>query len=796
MPSTKIETVPVTPSAVQSKPGQKVQTPTPTLQDFLNNFPKDKVRPVQKYALQQVANAIAAGKKFLIMEAPTGFGKSPVAVAIAKTLGSSFICTTTKTLQEQYAADFPDVKKVLGSKNFHCSLFTEDHTAKGSCSAGFAAECPDRKDDEAEEFESVEIDGKNFDLPPCPYVKQKVTALSSKQTLLNYHYFLSLLKYTKEIKPGMKKLLIADEAHDLPTIIKDFHSLSLSQYWLRQILPGQTIPKLGTSELAPWVTLFENLLSAIEQVQDVTQKTMLAVSAIASGSGDVQKVTNIIHGFNLVGVNWRHVDAPAVSAAVAKELEKPLERAKSKQTLLNYHYFLSLLKYTKEIKPGMKKLLIADEAHDLPTIIKDFHSLSLSQYWLRQILPGQTIPKLGTSELAPWVTLFENLLSAIEQVQDVTQKTMLAVSAIASGSGDVQKVTNIIHGFNLVGVNWRHVDAPAVSAAVAKELEKPLERAKAGDTLWAARMLSEKLEGIETVAQKLRFFLDVVKTSPNTWVIDAVPDSEDPEKAHKIQLLPLNVDKYAREVFCNTDYTLLMSATILDVKTFARTLGLDESEYAFIQVASTFPAKNRPIMFRNVGRLSYSELQGNLPKVLKEVESILDSNANKKGIIHTHTKAIMTYIYDNISAKHKHRLIQATADSVIANSDDNQNGEGVTLQYQQRMLQQHAKSTAPTVLISPSLHTGIDLKGDLSRFQIIVKTPYPSLADNWIAKKREVDPQWYKWQVALRLIQMYGRSIRSDDDWAYTYVLDSLAQEFMFRNARLFPQWLREAYTN
>ena len=638
MSSTKIETVPVTPSAVQSKPGQKVQTPTPTLQDFLNNFPKDKVRPVQKYALQQVANAIAAGKKFLIMEAPTGFGKSPVAVAIAKTLGSSFICTTTKTLQEQYAADFPDVKKVLGSKNFHCSLFTEDHTAKGSCSAGFAAECPDRKDDEAEEFESVEIDGKNFDLPPCPYVKQKVTALSSKQTLLNYHYFLSLLKYTKEIKPGMKKLLIADEAHDLPTIIKDFHSLSLIQYWLRQILPGQTIPKLGTSELAPWVTLFENLLSAIEQVQDVTQKTMLAVSAIASGSGDVQKVTNIIHGFNLVGVNWRHVDAPAVSAAVAKELEKPLERA------------------------------------------------------------------------------------------------------------------------------------------------------KAGDTLWTARMLSEKLEGIETVAQKLRFFLDVVKTSPNTWVIDAVPDSEDPEKAHKIQLLPLNVDKYAREVFCNTDYTLLMSATILDVKTFARTLGLDESEYAFIQVASTFPAKNRPIMFRNVGRLSYSELQGNLPKVLKEVESILDSNANKKGIIHTHTKAIMTYIYDNISAKHKHRLIQATADSVIANSDDNQNGEGVTLQYQQRMLQQHAKSTAPTVLISPSLHTGIDLKGDLSRFQIIVKTPYPSLADNWIAKKREVDPQWYKWQVALRLIQMYGRSIRSDDDWAYTYVLDSLAQEFMFRNARLFPR--------
>jgi Rad3-related DNA helicase len=33
------------------------------------------------------------------------------------------------------------------------------------------------------------------------------------------------------------------------------------------------------------------------------------------------------------------------------------------------------------------------------------------------------------------------------------------------------------------------------------------------------------------------------------------------------------------------------------------------------------------------------------------------------------------------------------------------------------------------VLISPSLHTGLDLKDEQSRFQIIVKIPYPSKAD-------------------------------------------------------------------
>jgi ATP-dependent DNA helicase DinG len=39
----------------------------------------------------------------IILEAPTGFGKSPVAVSMGVTLGSSYICSATKDLQAQYA---------------------------------------------------------------------------------------------------------------------------------------------------------------------------------------------------------------------------------------------------------------------------------------------------------------------------------------------------------------------------------------------------------------------------------------------------------------------------------------------------------------------------------------------------------------------------------------------------------------------------------------------------------------------------------------------------------------------
>jgi len=51
--------------------------------------------------------------------------------------------------------------------------------------------------------------------------------------------------------------------------------------------------------------------------------------------------------------------------------------------------------------------------------------------------------------------------------------------------------------------------------------------------------------------------------------------------------------------------------------------------------------------------------------------------------------------------------------------------------------------------------------------------PYPDLRDRWINEKRKNNGQWYTWQTALRLVQGYGRSIRSNKDWAVTYVLDS-----------------------
>ncbi len=148
----------------------------------------------------------------------------------------------------------------------------------------------------------------------------------------------------------------------------------------------------------------------------------------------------------------------------------------------------------------------------------------------------------------------------------------------------------------------------------------------------------------------------------------------------------------------------------------------------------------------------------------------------RKGIIHTTSYYQLNFIRTQLSAENRRRLI--VTDPEVSRDD---------------VIREHIESSEDTVLISPPLHLGLDLKDDLSRFQVIVKVPYPDGSDRWIEAKSERDQEWYNWQTALNLVQSYGRSIRSKDDWAITYILDSTISSFLSRNKAMLPNWFREA---
>ena len=270
--------------------------------------------------------------------------------------------------------------------------------------------------------------------------------------------------------------------------------------------------------------------------------------------------------------------------------------------------------------------------------------------------------------------------------------------------------------------------------------------------------------------------IEDMKCNRNNWIVTNV-EKNSSNQLKRVVLTPLNVSNYFNDILSMGTVTLFMSATILSKNYLCKVIGLKPDQVQFIRVEqSEFPVKNRPVYLMNVAWLNAKTIGQSLPSIANAVNNIMSIHKNEKGIIHTTSYSQLQFIKDNISKENTARLIETGP-----------------MYDRNEILQKHSQTTKPTVLISPSLYLGVDLKDYLSRFQIIVKVPYPDLTDRKISAMKERDPKWYNWNTILRLVQAYGRSIRSKDDFANTYILDS-SISYLIRNAReMLPKWFLDA---
>lgn len=90
---------------------------------------------MQRQVPQEICNTFNHGYKVVVLEAPTGFGKTPVGMCVGRTLGSSYNYSATKELQNQYVNDFPFPRSVKGMSNFTC-LVRKDFALSDSYRCG------------------------------------------------------------------------------------------------------------------------------------------------------------------------------------------------------------------------------------------------------------------------------------------------------------------------------------------------------------------------------------------------------------------------------------------------------------------------------------------------------------------------------------------------------------------------------------------------------------------------------------------------------------------------------------
>lgn len=239
-----------------------------------------------------------------------------------------------------------------------------------------------------------------------------------------------------------------------------------------------------------------------------------------------------------------------------------------------------------------------------------------------------------------------------------------------------------------------------------------------------------------------------------------------------IIIAPVYVDNLAKTIFDRGKKVLLMSATIIDPVNYAKSLGI--TDYEYVEVPTTFDAKNAPIKVLSKYKLNYKNLNIMLPTFKQIIERICDNHKNEKGIIHTHTMQITNFLRDNL-----------LGDRFLFRESGVDN---------QSLLQCHTETKDDTILVSPSMTHGVDLKDDLARFQIIVKAPYLPLQSKRISKLSKISRQWYINKMLTTVIQAAGRGIRTKDDHCTTYILDGCITETLLENTTRVPKYFLERF--
>jgi Rad3-related DNA helicase len=229
------------------------------------------------------------------------------------------------------------------------------------------------------------------------------------------------------------------------------------------------------------------------------------------------------------------------------------------------------------------------------------------------------------------------------------------------------------------------------------------------------------------------------------------------------------------------DQFLFMSSTILNKDGFCRDLGIDPSEAAFLSLGSEFDVANRPVYYMPQAKMN---VKWNQPEnaqgrkdMLSTIKRLTEMHAGESGIIHTANFKVAEWLVSNLKVEQ---------DIFHHNPDSGDDRNSII-----KAFMGHRK---PAILISPSCTEGLDLKDDLGRFAMFVKTPYGFLGDQWIKRRMEMSAEWYQRQAIINIIQGGGRIVRGMQDTGTVYILDQSFSYLMSQTGNQIPQWWKDAY--
>ena len=410
----------------------------------------------------------------------------------------------------------------------------------------------------------------------------------------------------------------------------------------------------------------------------------------------------------------------------------------AKNVITNYDY----LYYAGVANPLLdsRELLILDEAHNLERKMLMLSSSELNREYIST--------KFG-------IDIFEPLMYGTKSINELKRKPDYWVGLCDDLIKECKKRIKKIEG-----------DAD-------KSVQVTLDEFESNPSKYSNFDYVEK----QNLEQDMKSFAAIsLGLSYNELIID-LPDKNsilDNNMDISAEFKPYSVLDDTQNLLKMGNICIFLTGTLGSKDKFCQWNNINPDETYYIYEKSPFDVAKRPIYVDFVGRMS--GFRRGIPnwknkRAIKKIKEILDMHKNEKGVIHTSSNEQAFWIMNHLK---EYNLM------FVGGEDRN------------RILKDFTESKENIILIGASIKDGVDFKGDLCRFQIVFKIPYPQLNEQ-VKYRRDLDPKWFYYQTVMALMQAYGRGIRDNDDYCVMYIIDSSFKQLFNYNRGFFNEYFAEA---
>jgi len=322
---------------------------------------------------------------------------------------------------------------------------------------------------------------------------------------------------------------------------------------------------------------------------------------------------------------------------------------------------------------------------------------------------------------------------------------------------------------------------------------------------------NDDLEQLQQFEMRVENFLQDVRQ--NDWVAQIKTDiRKNSDNVEKVSFKPVEIGRFLDDLLWSRGVKILLSSATIPGGSWLEEMGLDESAVKKVNVPSTFPVENRPIITKHtVGKMTKAKREDNMWDMARKIQQIAMHHGGEKGFVHCRSYGIAKALKRSWN---NHNEGTWARENVMV--QDRYNRE--------ESLEQWHKSDKP-VFLSVAMDEGVDLDGDKCRWQVLAKTLYKHMGDKrtryrvlvrgqcqvcdhseefWNKEIPSTCPNcgssgftgewdWYNRHAAIQIQQAYGRAVRGPEDHAVFYILDESAKGLIRRNAELFNTWFLDA---